>query len=160
MMVLHRQGQQVDAPLQGGGRHHAVVETGAEAAHRLHAGLVLDHPHPVAQMQPAQAHEAALPLGVEPAHPLEVRGEIALAHEIGQGRPAGMHNRTFWKKSRELAQLEQRFAGGELPKASLAHQRRITPEWVRPCDLRGGLWLRNYRLENGVLVRRPEDWLD
>lgn len=83
-----------------------------------------------------------------------------LLDEVGQGRPAGMHNRTFWKKSQELAQLEQRFAGRELPGASIAHKRMITPEWVRPCDLRCGLWLQNYREENGILVRMPENWLD
>ena len=85
---------------------------------------------------------------------------LVLRDEIGQGRPAGMHDKTFREKSRQLARLEERFAGGELPKASLAHQRMITPEWVRPCDLRGGLWLENYRQENGVLVRMPEGWLD
>jgi hypothetical protein len=83
-----------------------------------------------------------------------------LLAEIGQGRPAGMHNKTFMKKSLQLAPLEKRFAGRELPKASLAHKRMITPKWVRPCDLRAGVWLNNYRVENGVLVRMPEGWLD
>lgn len=85
---------------------------------------------------------------------------LVLRAEIGRGRPAGMHNKTFWEKSQQMAQLEKRFAGRDLPKASLAHKRMITPEWVKPCDLRGGLWLQDYRNENGVLVRMPEGWLD